>query len=182
MDHRSRRDFLKTGLAAVALAGAGRAPAEAARGKATDWVTLGKSDIKVTRLAFGTGTFSGRVQRELGQEEFTKLVRYAYDRGIRFFETAESYGEMHKMLGIALKGVPRDSYRLMSKVTTREGVNPQDKIDELRKLANTDYFDILLLHWQHTATWPVDSARWQDGILEAESKRRCSLKALPSTA
>jgi aryl-alcohol dehydrogenase-like predicted oxidoreductase len=171
MDHRSRRDFLKTGLAAVALAGTGRAPAEAARGKATDWVTLGKSDIKVTRLAFGTGTFSGRVQRELGQEEFTKLVRYAYDRGIRFFETAESYGEMHKMLGIALKGVPRDSYRLMSKVTTREGVNPQDKIDELRKLANTDYFDILLLHWQHTATWPVDSARWQDGILEAESKK-----------
>jgi aryl-alcohol dehydrogenase-like predicted oxidoreductase len=171
MDHRSRRDFLKTGLAAVALAGAGRAPAGAARGTATDWVTLGKSDIKVTRLAFGTGTFSGRVQRELGQEEFTKLVRYAYDRGIRFFETAESYGEMHKMLGIALKGVPRDSYRLMSKVTTREGVNPQDKIDELRKLANTDYFDILLLHWQHTATWPVDSARWQDGILEAETKK-----------
>lgn len=75
------------------------------------------------------------------------------------------------MLGIALKGIPRDSYRLMSKVTTREGVNPQEKIDELRKLANTDYFDILLLHWQHTATWPSDSARWQDGILEAESKK-----------
>jgi aryl-alcohol dehydrogenase-like predicted oxidoreductase len=50
-------------------------------------------------------------------------------------------------------------------------VNPQDKIDELRKLANSDYFDILLLHWQHTATWPTDSARWQDGILEAESKK-----------
>jgi aryl-alcohol dehydrogenase-like predicted oxidoreductase len=171
MDYRSRRDFLKTGLAAAALAGAGRLPLRAARGTATDWVTLGKSDVKVTRLAFGTGTFSGRVQRELGQEEFTKLVRYAYDHGIRFFETAESYGEMHKMLGIALKGIPRDSYRLMSKVTTREGVNPQDKIDELRKLANTDYFDILLLHWQHTATWPADSARWQDGILEAESKK-----------
>ncbi len=171
MDYRSRRDFLKTGLAAAALAGAGRLSVRAARGTATDWVTLGKSDVKVTRLAFGTGTFSGRVQRELGQEEFTKLVRYAYDHGIRFFETAESYGEMHKMLGIALKGIPRDSYRLMSKVTTREGVNPQEKIDELRKLANTDYFDILLLHWQHTATWPSDSARWQDGILEAESKK-----------
>ena len=58
-------------------------------------------------------------------------MRHSYDRGIRFFETAESYGEMHKMLGIALKGIPRDSYRLMSKVTTREGVNPQEKIDEL---------------------------------------------------
>lgn len=167
----SRRNFLKTGLAAGALAGTGSLPLRAARGAATDWVTLGKSGVKVTRLAFGTGTYSGRVQRELGQEEFTKLVRYAYDRGIRFFETAESYGEMHKMLGIALKGVPRDSYRLMSKVTTHPAVNPQEKIDELRKLANTDYFDILLLHYQHVATWPTDTARWQDGVSEAKVKK-----------
>jgi len=171
MDHRSRRDFLKTGLAAAALAGTGSLTVRAARSTATDWVTLGKSDVKVTRLAFGTGTFSGRTQRELGQEQFTRLVRYAYDQGIRFFETAESYGEMHKMLGVALKGLPRDTYRLMTKVTTREGVNPQEKIDELRKLANTEYFDVMLLHWQHVASWPTDSLRWQDGILEAQSRK-----------
>jgi aryl-alcohol dehydrogenase-like predicted oxidoreductase len=169
--HCSRRNFLKTGLTAAALAGTGSLPVFAAKATATDWVTLGKSDVKVTRLAFGTGSFSGRVQRELGQDEFTRLVRYAYDRGIRFFETAESYGEMHKMLGVALKGIPRDSYRLMSKVTTREGVNPQEKIDELRKLANTEYFDIMLLHWQHVASWPTDSMRWQDGISEAQVKK-----------
>jgi predicted aldo/keto reductase-like oxidoreductase len=110
------------------------------------------------------------VQRALGQEEFTRQVRYAYDRGIRFFETAESYGEMHKMLGVALQGVPRDSYRLMTKVTTRDGVDPQAKIDELRTLANTEYFDIVLLHYQHVASWPTDTAKWQDGILEAQSK------------
>ena len=98
-------------------------------------------------------------------------MRHAYDRGIRFFETAETYGEMHKMLGVALKGIPRDSYRLMSKVTTREGVNPQEKIDELRKLANTDYFDVMLMHYQHVGTWPTDTVRWQDGILEAKSKK-----------
>ncbi|HTP35725.1 MAG TPA: aldo/keto reductase [Candidatus Acidoferrales bacterium] len=171
MTHFSRRDFLKTGIGAGLLATTGGFPLRAARGTATDWVTLGKSGVKVTRLAFGTGTFSGRVQRELGQENFTRLVRYAYDRGIRFFETAESYGEMHRMLGVALKGIPRDSYRLMSKVTTREGVDPQQKIDELRTLANTEYFDILLLHWQHVATWPSDTVRWQDGILEAKSKK-----------
>src|SRR5215831_12285623 len=167
----SRRNFLKTGLSAGVLAGAGNLPLRAARGSATDWVTLGKSGVKVTRLAFGTGSFSGRVQRELGQDQFTKLVRHAYDCGIRFFETAESYGEMHKMLGIALKGIPRDSYRLMTKVTTREGVNPQDKLDELRKLANTEYFDIVLLHYQHVASWPTDTVRWQDGILEAKHKK-----------
>jgi aryl-alcohol dehydrogenase-like predicted oxidoreductase len=171
MAHFSRRDFLKTGLAAGALAATGRMPIRAAGGTATDWVTLGRSNVKVTRLAFGTGTMSGKVQRDLGQDQFTALVRYAYDHGVRFFETAESYGEMHKMLGIALKGIPRDSYRLMSKVTTRPNADPQQKIDELRKLANTDYFDVVLLHWQHTATWPVDSMKWQDGLLEAKHKQ-----------
>ena len=166
----SRRQFLKTGLAAAVFAGAGSLPVSAARETATDWITLGKSGVKVTRLAFGTGTFSGKVQRDLGQDQFTRLVRYSYDRGIRFFETAEGYSEMHRMLGVALKGIPRDSYRLMSKVTTREGVDPVEKIDELRKLANTEYFDIMLLHWQHFATWPTVSIRWQDGILEAEAK------------
>jgi len=170
MAHHSRRDFLKTGLAATVLAGAGSWRLTAAREPATDWVTLGKSGVKVTRLAFGTGTFSGQVQRDLGQDQFTRLVRYAYDRGIRFFETAESYGEMHKMLGVALKGIPRDSYRLMSKVTTQEGIDPLQKIDELRKLANTEYFDVMLLHWQHAATWPTDSVRWQEGILEAQAR------------
>jgi aryl-alcohol dehydrogenase-like predicted oxidoreductase len=170
MAYFSRRDFLKTGLAAGVLARVGSVPLNAAPATATDWVTLGRSGVKVTRLAFGTGSISGQVQRGLGQDQFTRLVRYAYDRGIRFFETAESYGDMHRMLGIALNGIPRDSYRLLSKVTTREGVNPQDKIDELRKLANTEYFDVMLLHWQHTATWPTDTVRWQDGILEAEAK------------
>lgn len=181
----SRREFLKTTGAAGALALTGTVSLSPSRQTATDWVTLGKSNVKVTRLAFGTGSIGGQVQRELGQEGFTKLVRHAYDRGIRFFETAESYGDMHRMLGVALQGIPRDSYRIMSKITTRSGVDPQQKFDELRKLAKTDYFDIMLLHWQHTATWPADSSRWQDGILEAQHRqaiisRGASVHGLPA--
>jgi 1-deoxyxylulose-5-phosphate synthase len=171
MAHYSRRDFLKTGLAAGALATTGTLSLKAEPQTATDWVTLGKTNVKVTRLAFGTGSFSGQVQRDLGQEQFTRLVRYAHERGVRFFETAESYRGMHEMLGIALQGVPRDSYRLMTKFTTHDGVNPQDKIDQLRRAAKTEYFDIALLHWQHTPTWPTDSLRWQDGISEAQAKQ-----------
>jgi aryl-alcohol dehydrogenase-like predicted oxidoreductase len=171
MAHYSRRDFLKTGLAAGALATTGALSLRAEPQTAIDWVTLGKTNVKVTRLAFGTGSFSGQVQRDLGQEQFTRLVRHAHERGVRFFETAESYGGMHEMLGIALQGVPRDSYRLMTKVTTHDGVNPQDKIDQLRRAAKTEYFDIVLLHWQHTPTWPTDSLRWQDGISEAQAKQ-----------
>ena len=174
MSHSSRRDFLKQTLAAGILAGStplAIPAAKVAKRSATDWVTLGNSGVKVTRLAFGTGTHGGKVQRELGQQDFTRLVRYAYDRGIRFFETAESYGDMHRMLGVALKGIPRDTYRLMTKVTTRPNGNPQEKLDELRKLANTDYFDIALLHWQHTADWPMETQRWQDGLGEARVKK-----------
>src|SRR5215218_5857988 len=167
----TRRELLKTGLLAGTLALSRALPMAAQRQTATDFVTLGRSGVKVTRLAFGTGSFSGKVQRDLGQEGFTRLVRHAYDRGIRFFETAESYGEMHKMLGVALKGIPRDSYQLMSKVTTRDGVRPQEKFDELRTLANTEYFDVMLLHYQHVATWPTDTVRWQDGLLEAKHKQ-----------
>ncbi len=167
----TRRELLKTGLAAGTFAVFRALPLSAKRGSATDLVTLGRSGVKVSRLAFGTGSFSGQVQRALGQDGFTRLVRHAYDRGIRFFETAESYGEMHGMLGIALKGIPRDSYQLMSKVTTRDGVDPHQKFDELRRLANSEYFDIMLLHWQHTATWPTDTARWQDAILEVQSRK-----------
>ena len=70
----SRRDFLKAGFAAGALAGTGSLPLKAAHDYATEWVTLGKSSVKVTRLAFGTGSVGGRVQRQLGQDEFTKPV------------------------------------------------------------------------------------------------------------
>ncbi|MGA2047357.1 MAG: aldo/keto reductase [Terracidiphilus sp.] len=166
----SRRNFLKTGLVAGALAGTGTL-ALADRKTATDWVTLGRSNVKVTRLAFGTGSMSGQVQASLGQDKFTSLVRYAYDRGIRFFETSESYGETPRMLGIALKGLPRESYRIMTKVTTYHQVDPHAKLEELRRGIDTEYLDIMLLHWQHTPTWPSDTTHWQDAILEAEQKK-----------
>ena len=184
MSRTTRRDFLRTTLATGALATTGTLPLLAAGAKATDWVTLGKSNIKVTRLAFGTGSHGGSVQRNLGQDQFTALVRHAYDRGIRFFETSDTYPEMHSMLGIALKGIPRDSYRLMSKVTTNDG-DPKQRFDDLLRQANTDYFDIMLLHVQQTANWPTDSARWQDGVLEAQSRkiilsRGASVHGLPA--
>ncbi len=153
----SRRVFLKSTLAGAALAGAGGSnPAFAQKRSATDWVALGNSGVKVTRLAFGTGTFSGRVQRQLGQEEFTKLVRHAYDRGIRFFETAEAYSTP-AMLGAALKGLPRDSYRLMTKLMARPGGDFQTRFDRVRTDLQTEYFDIVLMHCMMSPTWTNDT-------------------------
>ncbi|MGH9590993.1 MAG: aldo/keto reductase [Terracidiphilus sp.] len=172
MSDLSRRNFIKAGVAAGTLVTSGSLPLRAATDAATEWVTLGKSNVKVTRLAFGTGTHGGNVQQALGQEDFTRLVRYAYDRGIRFFETSESYGESQQMLGAALKGLPRESYRLMSKVTTFTSGNPANRLDQLLKNSDAEYFDIMLLHWQHTTTWSEDTKRWKDAIIEAQQKQK----------
>ena len=101
MSPTTRRSFLKTGLAAGAMATVGTLPLAAATTRtATDMVTLGRTNVSVSRLAFGTGTDSGAVQAALGQQEFTRLIHYAYDHGIRFFETAEAY-QTPGMLGEA---------------------------------------------------------------------------------
>ncbi len=163
----TRRDFIKAGVAATALT----ATAAPAKRLHSDWVTLGKSNVKVTRLAFGTGTNNGAVQRNLGQDEFTRLVRYAYDHGIRFFETSETYRGMAEMLAIALKGLPRDSYRLMTKYGTPPTGEPATKIDGFRQQLGTEYIDILLLHCLRPPTWATDYRSLQDGFSEAKDKK-----------
>ena len=171
----SRRYSLKVSAGAVASLSS----LQAARRSATDWVTLGKSDVKVTRLAFGTGTHGGRIQRELGQKDFTRLVRHAYERGIRFFESADNYDQMHEMLAEALKGIPRENYRLMTKLRwqnlAREGYKPMDDIERFRRELNSDYFDIFLLHNVKTNTWPKDLEPLRDALSEAKHKQliRC---------
>lgn len=167
MHRTSRRHFLMTGAAALA----GASSLSGAKRSATDLVTLGNSGVKVTRLALGTGTYSGRVQRELGQEGFTRLVRHAYDRGIRFFETADAYTGMPELLGNALKGIPRDSYKLMTKYRIRDVDNPQATIDRFRKELQSEYFDILLLHCVRSPNWPEETKKLQDAFLEAQHKK-----------
>jgi aryl-alcohol dehydrogenase-like predicted oxidoreductase len=173
MSSRSRRDFLKT-VAAGVLTGAGGLAIAAKTPKrlATDWVTLGNSGVKVTRLALGTGTMGGRVQRELGQEPFTKIVRHAYDSGIRFFETAEAYTGMPEMLATALKGIPRDSYKLMTKFRWLNGIgDPQKRIDGYRSQLNSDYFDIMLIHCVRTPDWAEELKPLREALDEAKQKK-----------
>jgi predicted aldo/keto reductase-like oxidoreductase len=183
MNDRSRRDFLKAGIVAGTLASVG-APLIAEKRTAFDKVTLGKSGIQVTRLAFGTGSYNGQIQAALGQKEFSRLIAYAYDRGIRFFETAESY-MTPGMLGEALKPYPRDSYVLMTKVTTDKGVDPHQRFHDMLRTHKTEYFDIMLLHWQHDAHWVGETRNWQDAIDHMQSKkiilsRGASVHGLPA--
>src|SRR5579871_6347848 len=169
----SRRDFLKLVAAGVTAGSSLTFAAKTAKKRlATDWVTLGNSGVKVTRLALGTGTFAGRVQRELGQEQFTTLVRHAYDRGIRFFETAEAYTGMPEMLATALKGIPRDSYKLMTKFRWNRGIDDANaRIHGYRRTLNSEYFDILLIHCVRKPEWAEELKPLRDTLDEAKDKK-----------
>jgi 1-deoxyxylulose-5-phosphate synthase len=168
----SRRRFLKDSMIIVGAAASlpRELQAVAAPRTATDWVTLGESGVKVTRLGIGTGSHGGRIQREMGQQEFTRLVRHAYDRGVRFFDTADSY-RMHDMLGVALQGIPRDTFTIQTKMRWSGDPDPFQDIDRFRKELKTDYFDTFLLHCTRTADWPQTLQRQMDLLAEAKHRR-----------
>ena len=72
-------------------------------------VTLGKTGITVNRNGFGALP----IQR-VSEEEAVKLLRKAYDNGIRFFDTARAYSDSERKLGLALSDV-RDQIIIASK-------------------------------------------------------------------
>lgn len=143
-----------------------------------DKIVFGETGLKVPRLAFGTGSF-GYVhtsnQHKLGEKKFVQLAKHAYDRGVRFLETADMYGT-HEFVGKALKQMPREKVTLLSKVMVYQHGNwytpePfQKSIDRFRKELDTDYIDILLLHCMVNTEWPDEYKRYMDGFSEAKEK------------
>jgi len=169
MDRLTRRRFLRDSLITVGAVATVR-DVFPARRSAIDKVVLGKSGVQVTRLGIGTGSQGGRIQRELGDEGFKRLIRHAYERGIRFFDTADSY-RTHPMVAQALKGIDRGSYALQTKMRWRSDLNPFETIDRFRKELDTDYFDSLLLHCLRTADWKETLKRQMDLLSEAKEKK-----------
>lgn len=168
----TRRRFL--GRAAAGLAGVVAAPdllaAPPAKRSAADAVVLGKSGLRVSRLGFGTGSNGGSVQRALGQDGFTRLVRHTLDRGITFFDTADNYGGMHEMLREALRGVDREAVQIQTKFPWDRYDDPLRELDRYRREVGTDYFDSFLLHCTLSGAWPSELARMMDAMAEAKAK------------
>ncbi len=185
----SRRDFLKR--TAVVVGGVFLTPvglkalAEETKRTATDQVVLGKTGLKLSRLGFGTGTYSGSVQRGLGHEGFNRLVRYAYDHGITYIDTAESY-RTHEWVREAIMGILRERLFIQTKI---EGVpkNPLEVLDRFRKELNTDYIDSLLTHCATSKTWDEERKSLMDALEQAKQKKiirahGASFHSLPALA
>src|ERR1017187_2894062 len=72
---------------------------------------LGNTGLIVSEVALGTMQFGGKMNMgNLGQEDTTRMVKQALDRGVNFIDTADVYslGESEKLLGNALKGIRED--------------------------------------------------------------------------
>jgi predicted aldo/keto reductase-like oxidoreductase len=177
----SRRQFLgKTAaIAGGAVLSARSLLAQEAVSKATDLVPLGKTGVKICRLGMGTGSNGGQVQRELGQEAFTKLLRYGYERGVTYIDTADAY-QMHEMVRQATKGLPRDKLYIQTKVQWRSGIpeKPLEVIDRFRKELGTDYLDSLLIHCVDTTDWDTKLKKLMDALSDAKEKKIIRLKGM----
>lgn len=135
-------------------------------------VELGRSGLKTTILGMGTG-FNGynRSSAITRAGVAESMIRYAYDKGIRFFDCADAYGT-HKYLAPALKEIPRESFTLGTKMwVTSGGIPDEDKADadvvveRFRKELDTEYIDLVQLHCLTTENWP-DLHKKQMDILE----------------
>jgi aryl-alcohol dehydrogenase-like predicted oxidoreductase len=170
-----RREFIGrtvAGTAAVVggLALPGLAADEAtAKRTAVDLVALGKSKVKVTRLGIGTGSNGGSVQRALGQEEFTRLVRHAWDRGVRFVDTADMY-KIHDLVGKAIKGLPRDQLAIQSKIMWEQGPDVAETLDRFRRELGVEYLDTCLIHCATKPKWPDALEKMRDDLSTAKEK------------
>jgi predicted aldo/keto reductase-like oxidoreductase len=175
MDHLSRRDFLGQSAAAVGVAAAGgllaRGAEEPRRPKSgADQVVLGKTGVRTSLLGMGTGSVGvghSSNQVKLGEERFRKLVRYAFDKGITYFDTADQYGS-HIYLRSALKGIPREKLFLQTKTRATTPEMARADIERFRQELGTDYLDTLLMHCMQKGSWPTDMRPVMDVLTRAK--------------
>ncbi|MCZ6678524.1 MAG: aldo/keto reductase [Candidatus Poribacteria bacterium] len=91
--------------------------------------TLGRTDLKVSRVGLGSGGPSQFGQSTgVSEPEIHRLVRTALDLGVNLIDTATGYGESEAILGRALRGVPRDRYYIATKTRPeRNGTTLSEK-------------------------------------------------------
>jgi len=173
----NRREFVRTtalsaGILSLPPFASSALPSSRVK-KASDEVILGKTGLKVTRLAIGTGTSGWNGQsnqtRSLGIQGLASLLQYAYDQGIRFWDSADQYGT-HPHLREGLKYVPREKVVILTKThaSTREEMKAD--LDRFRSEIGTDYIDIVLLHCRLDENWPAKKKGAMDYLSEAREK------------
>ena len=180
MSNLTRRDFINTSAVAAGtiICSSSQSADLSDKKPVIATAKLGKTGIEVTRLAQGTGMRgSGRQSNHtrMGQQAFTELIQHGYEKGIRFFDTADLYGTM-PFLKIALKDVPRDKYAILTKIWFRPGLDNNDTehaipdVDRFRKELGTNVLDVVLLHCISSPRWVEEQKKMCDELAELKQK------------
>jgi aryl-alcohol dehydrogenase-like predicted oxidoreductase len=158
-------------------------------------VRLGKSGIETTLLGVGTGVHGGSRSAFLTRQDKQKslaLLQHAWDKGIRFFDCADTYGT-HGLMAEALKKMNREEVTLTSKIWVRGGGIPEPErpdanivVDRFRKELNTDYIDLVQLHCLVEENWTETQKKQMDilenlkakGVIKAHGVSVHSLEAM----
>jgi len=181
-----RREFIRRAACGIGAAWLGKrafgstawgqnilaAPVLPRKFEASDTVSLGKTGIRTSRLAMGTGTVGyahHSNQTALGIDGLSKLLLNGYDHGLRFFDSADSYGS-HPHVAEALKHVPRDKVTVMTKTWSRDAASARADLDRFRKELGTDYIDICLMHCLTEGDWTTRFRGVMDVLSEAKEK------------
>ena len=147
-------------------------PALPRKFSASDGITLGSIGIQTSCLVMGTGTVgSGHHfhQIALGLKGLSDLLLNGYDHGLRFFDTADSYGS-HPHVAEALKHVPRDKVTVLTKTWARDAATARADLDRFRRELGTDYIDVCLMHCLTEGDWTERFEPVMDVLSEAKQK------------
>src|SRR6201991_4475687 len=153
---------------------------------------LGHTGLIVSEVALGSMQFGGKMNLgNLGQEDTTRMVKLALDRGINFIDTADVYslGESETLLGNALKGI-REEVVLATKVRLPMGenfnrsgatrVNIMREVEGSLRRLQTDYIDLDQVHGWDSNTPLEETLRTLDDLVRQGKVRYIGLSNLMS--
>lgn len=114
-----------------------------------EYVTLGRTGLKVSALGYGCGGASRAGQNTgCSEEQSADIIRRALDNGVNIIDTAQAYKNEH-IVGKAIKGRPRDQVVISTKMGPWGEMTEDDVrkgVEEQLQRLDTDYIDIFLLH------------------------------------
>lgn len=135
-----------------------------------EYVDFGRTGLKVSRLAVGTGTHGGghsSDQTRLGVEGLSDLLHLAYDQGVTFVDAADMYGS-HAGVARLLRDVPRDSVVINTKTTSKTAEAVTADVHRFLSELGTDVLDIVLLHGRSDADWAQQSVEAMEALSRAK--------------
>jgi aryl-alcohol dehydrogenase-like predicted oxidoreductase len=123
---------------------------------------LGRTGSRVSVIGMGGIVVSG-----MSQDEASRTVRSAIDRGVTYFDFSPTYGNSEELLGPAIEG-KRDKLFLACKTTKRDRAGAKEELERSLKRLRTDHFDLYQLHGVPNLK-DLRQALGPDGAMEAIS-------------